>query len=360
MVERLPEAVRLTPADTQPFESLYVYLIPGGPTAGSLAQELARAWADLVATLGGQPMRSVNGGTFDADEPGRSDFGWEYQRARGGFRAGGGGYAMDLYLIHTGDRTEQVLAVAGEFLEGGLTTMNPLQNPRYERAVREMVYSLRFANLPQIDHALPGLRGGGIAGVWAGLSMSFGALKPHVAALFDDGTAFFGPNPPARGLSQVDPAVERPSYPRYWGRYDFQGGSGVLRMPYGTVTMRTDGATLVLTVNGTEHRFARSTSPPTSAFEGTWCLRGGQCLRLLAGGRFEDRGAVRAAEHAVYAVPESPTGGRGTFEVRDHTLVLRYEGGPEVRVAILTVPTADPANPREILLGFHLELLNRS
>jgi hypothetical protein len=265
---------------------------------------------------------------------------------------------MELYLMRAGDRTEQVLVLGTEFAHG-FSTMSPLQNPRYARAVRELVFTLRFANLPEPRVPRPGLGTEGVVGLWTGLAMSFGRIRPHVAVLFDDGTAYFGPNPPARGLLGIDPGVEAPAAPRSWGAWEMTGGSGRLRLPWGDVPVRTDGAALELTTSGTPHRYVRWTTPRTSALEGDWCLSGGECLRLSPGGRFEDGGAVRVLEHATYAVPESPAGGRGAFELRDHTLVLRYDGGPEIRVAALGVPAGDTGPPGELMLGFNLDVLAR-
>jgi len=136
------------------------------------------------------------------------------------------------------------------------------------------------------------------------------------------------------------------------------GGTGTLTMPYGPVPLRALGAALELTTNNTPHRFVRLEMPESERLDGNWCNADGACLRLTSAGTFQDGGAVRAAEHSVYPYPESPTGGEGSYELREHTLVLRYARGSELRMGF---PGAldKSSSPRELLLGFNGDLLTR-
>jgi hypothetical protein len=355
-VEQGSGSVSLTPTDTRGDEALRVILLPGRPSASSLGEEFERAWSDLLSSLGAQPMRSVNGGQFDLDEPGRSARGWEYLRGTGGMRIAGAQWTVDLHVIRPGDRAARVAVLAKDFRDNLLMT-NAMANPRYARAIRQLIFTLQFSNIAAVTLPPAGLRGSGIIGVWAGQAMSMGRLKPHFAIFFDNGTAFFGPNFPLRGLMDIDPSVEEHGARRYWGRYTVQGRTAVITMPYGTVPVRIIGSDLTLTTNNTDHRFGRLTMPDARQLEGTWCLAGGQCLRLASGGVFEDNGAARVLEHSNYVFPESPERGQGQYELRDFTLVLRYDGGPEVRIAILGL-AGTPAAP-QLLLSFNVDTLTR-
>ena len=240
-----------------------------------------------------------------------------------------------------------------------LTTTNAALNPRYSRAIQTLVFTMQFANLPPVSIAPATLRGGGIAGVWAGLAMSFGRIKTHVAIFFDDGTAYFGPAFPLRGLAGIDPSIEQPRARRYWGTWTFRDGSGVLTMPHGTIALRADGAALELTTNATAHRYIRMHLPDPDRLQGTWCVDDARCLRFGTGGRFEDNGAARALEHSTYPFPESPPQGAGRYEIREHTLILRYDGGPELRLAFPGVIDRTMATPSELILGHNLDVLRR-
>jgi hypothetical protein len=355
--EQSGDAAVLTPAEMRGDEVLRLLLLPGRPAAGDLRQEFARSWSEVASTMGAEPMRSVNGGPFDLDEPGRSARGWEYLHGSGGMRVpGGGAWSVELYVIKAGDRFERIVAAARDFRDNTLMT-SALAGARWRREIQGLVFTLGFTNLPAVDVAPAGVRGGGVTGVWAGMAMSFGTLKPHFAIFFDNGMAYFGPGFPARGLSGIDPSVEEHGARRYWGRYTTEAGTGTITMPYGTIPLRLAGPDLTLTTNNTDHRFGRLTMPDPGALVGTWCLDDGRCLRLAGDGRFEDGGAVRVLEHSTYPFPESPGSGRGRYEVRDYTLTLRYDQGPEVRLAFLGL-AGTPAAPL-MLVSFNVDVLTR-
>ena len=231
------------------------------------------------------------------------------------------------------------------------------QNPVHERAVRRLIFTLDFANQPSLAVGSPKITGA-TSGVWGGSSMSFGQYKATFAVLFDDGTAFFGPNFPIRGLEAIDPSLEQPASPRYWGTYTMTDERGEIRMPYGKIPMRRVGPALEVTPNGTPHKFARL-SMPASQLEGTWCLRDDKCLEFGPSGRFRDNGVVRIVEHATYDYPEAPEGGDGTYLIKDYSLILRYSTGQEYRVAFLGLVGGSSSSPGQMWLSFNLDALTK-
>jgi len=357
-VERTAGAVVLAPQDARAVEVLRVMLIAAPAPRGTPAQDFDRAWVEVANSLNAQLMRNVSGGPYDLEEPGRSARGWDYVRGSGGLRLADGSYELTLYVIRAGERALRVAVLARDFRENLLMT-SAARNPRYERAIRELIFNLRFDGQPAASTTPARVRGTGLVGVWAGMAMSFGALKTHFAILFDNGAAFFGPTFPIRGLADLDPAIEQPAARRYWGTWVAQAAGAVITMPYGTIPVRVAGAAIELTTTGTRHRFVRL-SMPTARLEGDWCLSDGKCLRLQPGGRFQDLGAVRVLEHALYAFPESPEQGAGQYELRDHTLVLRYDGGPEIRIAFPGLADDAAVTPRDLLVSFNLDVLRRT
>jgi hypothetical protein len=194
-----------------------------------------------------------------------------------------------------------------------------------------------------------------------GISMFGGRLEGGAAVFLGDGSAWFGSGFPTHGLDGVKPHVERHVDPRRWGTYRFQGGTGEIEMPYGSIPLRLEGNVLVVTTGRTPHRFVRVHTPAGGRLDGRYCLAdAAACLTLAPDGRFRDEGAVRILEHATYPYPASPAGGQGQYEIRDHTLVLRYDGGPEVRVAYPgTEAPGQSRDPPAISLGFNLDQLKR-
>jgi hypothetical protein len=320
---------------------------------------LETGWTEIRALLGAELLRSVNGGAFDQSEPRRSFNGWEFVLADGAMRLAGGQHQVELYLIRVGTRAERVAVVSRDFRESSGLMVSTSRALVWNRAVRGFLASLRFDGVTATPVEPAGLKPGPIVGVWKGIAMSFGSLKTHHAIFFDNGTAYFGPSFPTSGLAGIDAAAEQLAAARYWGRWTMSGGQGVLTMPYGTVPLRLDPSALVMTTNRTPHRFIRL-NPLPERLDGTWCLPGGACLTFTAAGTFVDRGAGRRLEHGTYPFPETPLSGEGNYRIVDHTLVLQYRGGPEVRLA--APGSIDPirGSPASLTLSFNEDVLQRS
>lgn len=342
-------------------ETLDVVILPG-KVATSLEQEFATTWREVVAMLNAESMRNVSGAAYELEAVGRSASGWEFLRGTGGARNAQRRFTVSLFLARVNERIERVAIIARE-IQVNLTTAHAAANPRFVGAIDEFLFGLRFADATTTAFPEARLTGGAITGVWHGLSMFGGRLATGAVVFFSDGSAWFGGNFPTYGLDGVKPHIASRADPRRWGQYQFENGAGTLTMPYGAIPLRLDGTALVLTTNRTPHRFIRSYLPATGRLDGRYCLTtGAGCLTLTADGQFRDEGAVRVVEHAVYPYPVSPERGQGTYQIRDYTLVLRYEGGPEVRVAFpgfLDGAVAQSPSPEEIVLSFNLDALRK-
>ena len=283
-VRRASGVIEMTPSDVKGMERLQLLLLPGRRSSAALAAEIDAGWAELRGLLGGEQLRTVNGVPFEVEQPVRWLSGREWQRATGGIRRADGPYSVELYVFRAGDRVERAAVVSRDFRDGGVmvTTRN---NAVYSRAIRELLFRMTFANDPGRELARPRLTPDGIVGVWAGLSMSTGEIQTNFAIFFDNGLAYFGPKFPVEGLLEIDPVVEQPAQQRSWGTYSLTGDAGSITMPYGSIPVRRTATGLELTTNRTVHRFIRL-AMPDGALDGTWCLSGGQCLRLTPAGRF--------------------------------------------------------------------------
>lgn len=357
-VRRVGGVVELAPTDTRPPEALQLLLLSGRVSSAPLEREVDASFGEVQSLLNAQPMLTVNRVPYDLEQPTRSLRGVEYVRGRGGMRRNDGVYSVDVYVFRVGQRVERAAVISRDFRDNTVMVTTS-SNAAYGRAIRELLFTMAFANQP--DRAVPpaGLRPGGIVGVWGGLSMSTGRITTSFAVFFDNGMAYFSPKFPVRGLLEIDPVVEQPADQRAWGAYTMTGDAGTLTMPYGVIPLRTLGAALELTTNRTAHRFVRL-AMPGGPLDGTWCMSGGQCLRLTAQGRFDDAGAVRALEHSTYAFPSNPAGGQGRYALREHTLVLTYDSGQEVRVGFVgLLPNERAPSPSELWLGFEADRLMR-
>jgi len=356
-VRRNTGKIHLSAAGVRDPERLEVLLL-SGLVAASLERAVEATWSELQSLLTAELMRTVSGKNYDLAEPGRSLTGIEYLKANGGMRIGGAEWDVTVYALRAGERVERVVVLARAFTEN-LTRVTTANNPRYAKDIRRLVFRMRFANQPEQLLTPAGLKPGGIVGVWAGLGMSFGTIKTDLAVFFDNGLAYFAPRLPLEGLDEIDPVVEQATHRRDWGTYTWNGSAGVLRMPYGEIPLRSTGASLELTTNRTPHRYLRLVMPASGHLDGTWCFGDGGCLRFTPNGRFEDLGAVRIAEHSVYAWPETPPRGQGRYTLRKHTLQLAYDGGPALRLAFPGLEDGSTSSPSLLRLGWNVDLLTR-
>lgn len=326
--------LEVAPRLFQEGESLAIVLLPG-KAGSSLEAEFAATWGEIGARLGGEPMRNVSGKNYDLEARRRGPGGLELLMGQGGFLVNNAPHSVRPYLFQQGERIRRLFVVSRDF-RAQLLKVSTMTNPRWEREIHRFVQGLEFPGAEAARRGQARAEGAGVTGVWAGMAMSIGKLKPHAAIFFSDGSAFLGTRFPARGLAEAEPWLEREMSPREWGTWRMEGAVGKIEMPYGTVPLRMEGETLVVTTSNTPHRYVRMRAPGREGAAGRWCLApGGPCLTLGADGRFLDEGAGRVVEHPTYPYPETPARGAGVYEMREHTLVLRYDGGPEVRTAVV-------------------------
>ncbi|MBI4165590.1 MAG: hypothetical protein HY508_07645 [Acidobacteria bacterium] len=342
-------------------ESLSLLILPGKVTS-DLEQEFQATWQEMCSFLNAQSMHTVNGTMYDLQGVERSWSGWEFLRGEGGAFNDQRRYTMSVFLVKVNGRIERVVILGREVMVNFITT-DASRNPRFTDTINEFLFSLRFANWQTPNFPEAKLTGGAITGVWSGISMFGGQLKTGTAAFFSDGSAWFGSGFPTYGFAGIKPHIDSGADPRRWGKYKFQGTSGVLTMPYGQIPLRLDADALVVTTNNTPHRFIRSYPHASPTLNGRYCFTNEPtCLTLSSNGQFRDEGAVRVLEHPVYPYPLSPESGQGTYEVHDHSLILRYAGGPEVRVALpgyFDRAKAQDPDPPEIVLSFNSDMLKK-
>lgn len=359
-VQRTRDAVILSPPNGRGSEWMRILVLRPKAASGGLAAESGASWREVQSLVGAQPMRSVNGKEFDVEGPLRSVRGWDFVSIEGGMRRPEGQHSAQLVAIDMGGRIARVAAFSRDFrdLANGGVMLTSLRNPAWNRAFRDLVATVKVDGTNEQTLPPARLTEQGIVGVWGGIAMSFGQLKTHHAIFFDNGTAFFGPRFPTQGLAEINPAASQLEYPRYWGRWSMSGGRGTLNMPYGVVPLRMDANSVVLRTNNTDHRFIRLYALP-ERMEGTFCLSTGPCLGFTAAGRFRDGGAVRALEHSVYSYAESPAGGEGRYRIAGFTIVLQYDDGTEIRLAIPGTQTPITSTPSTLTLGFNEDVLTR-
>jgi hypothetical protein len=231
-----------------------------------------------------------------------------------------------------------------------------------------LLVALVLAGWLSIARADPSFRGTGVVGVWIGTVAAPPAkgakrdtVKPQVAwrVVFDDGRIFRGL--PTAGLADLD--IARHAAAAHKG--SFVGGTwGLWKADDKAVVATYPGASERLVVEGDKLMidnapFARAAevndlaldgaysyqNPNDASFENEGCK---PMIVFAADGAFVDRGGF-VADCASPAAVADDAPGRGSYEVRDFSLVLRYGDGRVVRRSLTGVVRGDPARDASAL-----------
>ena len=352
--------VLLQPTDLPPGGHLDVTVMQALEWSGTLDDALKRSWDDAAAQLGLGKTMTVDGTPYMKRQSGTSFQGWEYVRGDGALRSANGDYYAHLFLVRVHGRVERLLVASKEKSYRGESSS--YMDPRYYDGIQRFLFSVQFDDWKDPVVAPATLRGDGIVGVWAGLSMTGGTLGGAYAIFFANGQAYFASKFPIHGLDGLDTWVDREMRPRYWGTWSFQDGKGLMKLIYQEVPLREAADVLVLTTLKTDHKYVKVEPPDGARFDGTWAFEGESgkpkaAISFTPGGGFKDYGAVNVLNHG-YPLTEAP--GEGTYEVRGYTLVLHFRDGREYRIAFpgLGYEKGD-LRPQRLILSFNEDALIR-
>ena len=325
------------------------FLIPR-PATGTLAEALDVAWDDLCKQMNATRTQTVNNTAYTANEVRKSFKGWEYIRATGIItaKADQTDYELDLFVIKVNDRFERVTVIS-KVRNHNLSRISLYRSDIHRQAILECVFGMKFDDWKDAATVQPTLKGGGIVGVWQGVSLMGGSLKGTYAIFFSNGQVFFASRFMMRGCDGQSTFIDAEEVPRYWGTYTFENGEGFLKMIYGQIPCKLKGNDLILTTNKTDHTFIRLPDVDGATFNGTYVLPEWKgkipAITFTADGHFQDDGAMEVLDYGfdnTFSITQTP--GIGTYSVRDHTITFRYSDG---RVFLLAYSGIDydKANP---------------
>lgn len=218
--------------------------------------------------------------------------------------------------------------------------------PQYSTAINEFLFHLQFTDGPQllIEQARS-VEGGGIKGVWQGISMQASAssglrYNVYTPVFLSNGQAYFGPKFPSGGLDGLDTRIPAEINRRDWGLYNFSNGTGILKMPYADIPLRMEGRTLIITANQTVHKFYQLPPVDGAKFNGTYVMSEAfgkiPAITFTAAGGFNDNGAIRVLCHEYNdCINPGLAPGSGTYEVKDYSVIFHYTDGRIIKIAFL-------------------------
>jgi hypothetical protein len=136
-------------------------------------------------------------------------------------------------------------------------------------------------------------------------------------------------------------------------------------MPYGDIPLRMEGNRLIITPNRTDHAFGKLNVVDGATFNGTYVLSAlnGRIpsITFSSDGRFTDDGAIKVLYHEyVDCLNPAGSGGSGTYEVRDYSVLFRYSDGRQIQLAFLGAEySRSNPSPATLLMSFNEDKLTR-
>ncbi len=358
-IKKYSNAEVLTPADLPKNEFLEIRILPSLNFSGSLEQALQKSYDEAVVMLSASKMHDVNGGDYNMDAAKKSFKGWEYIRGRGGVRAGSGDYppeyGLELFVVKINNRFERV-AIVKSRNNCNLSTYYPDDRINYRKEIERFLFAMQFPDWKETI-VKPGVaKGDGITGVWEGITLSVGMVKPGAilgaelkgtyAIFFSNGQAYFGTKFPIEGLDGLDTWIAAETNRRNWGTYMFSNEIGNLKMPYGDIPLRMEKDKLIVTKTNTDHGFIKVPFVDGVKFSGTYVFSSKNIIGEETGktpkinfttdGKFTDNGALSVLYHEyIGCLDPTRDPGSGTYEVRHHSVVFNYSDGRKVKIAFV-------------------------
>jgi hypothetical protein len=345
------DGIVFKPLDLPADEHLAMQVMQPLNASGSLEQALQQSFDEAAVMYNGTKMNYIGEGNYKKEQAKQSFQGWEYIRCNGGVRIGGGDYppefGLDLFVIKINNRFERIAVLKSRKINRSCSMSSFYADDRqqYKTAIDNFLFSLKFTDGTQPLLAPGTTDGGGVIGLWQGISMQTSATSGIRYNVFSpiflsNGQAYFGSKFPIEGLYELDTRIPPEINRRDWGTYTFSNGRGVLKMPYANIPLRMEGNTLIITANQTDHRFYNLPSVDGARFNGTYVMSEAfgkiPAISFTSDGRFTDNGAIRVLYHDYNdCINPALNPGAGTYEVKDYTITFNYTDGRKIKIAFL-------------------------
>ncbi len=350
--QQFQDGVVFKPLDLPADEHLAIQIMQPLNFSGSLEQALQQSFDEAAAMYNGTKMNYLGEGNYKKEQAKTSFQGWDYIRCNGGVRIGSGDYppefGLDLFVIKINNRFERVAVLKSRKINRSCSMSSYYADDRtlYSNAINEFLFHLQFTDGPTaLISPSKSVEGGGIKGVWQGISMQTSAssgirYNVYTPIFLSNGQAYFGAKFPSGGLNGLDTRIPAELYRRDWGTYTFSNGTGTLHMPYGNIPLRMEGQSLIITANQTDHKFYSLPSVDDARFNGTYIMSKAYgkipSITFTSDGQFSDNGAIRVLYHEYNdCINPGITPGTGTYEVKDYTIIFNYTDGRKTKIAFL-------------------------
>ncbi|MEO7049083.1 MAG: hypothetical protein ABI091_27510, partial [Ferruginibacter sp.] len=329
-------------------EHLAIQIMQSFTSVGSLEQALEKSFEEATIMYNGTSMYG-SGGKFSKNAVQKSYNGWEYIRGKGGIKVNDGTqfgteYGLEIFVIKVNNRFERVAIFESR------PSCKPLNSRyytsdriSYRNAIEDLLFSIRFTDFNSSTLSAGSINGGGLLGIWQGTMQSTGAatgikLEVFSPIFFNNGQVYFGNKFPLQGLDAVNSRTLAELNQRDWATYTFSNGRGVLKMPYGEISFRTEGTKLIVTKNQRDWPFYKLESVDGARFSGTYVMSQSYgkipSINFTADGKFTDNGAIKILCHDyIDCVNPATAPGSGSYEVKNYSIHFNYSDGRQIKIA---------------------------
>jgi hypothetical protein len=369
-------AVVFTPMDLPAGEHLEIRILPPLNVAAGMDDGFKQSYEETCVLLNATKMYMAGSGNYSKKQSGRSFKGWDYILGSGAIQVDNGKpnkdeYGLDLFVIKINDRFERV-AIVKSRNNCGMSRYYPSDRLKYADDIEQFLFSLQFSDWTEPLLKKGTLNGGGIVGLWLGISYDPTTLllkSFHQDAFYpvflSNGMAYFGPKLPVEGFYSSNAWIAAERQARYWGTYSFSNGKGVLKMPYAELPLRMENDRLIIRNVNEDYAFSRLNPVDGATFNGTYALSevNGKIpsISFSSDGQFTDNGALRVLYHEYTdCINEAQISGSGTYEVKDYTVIFNYSDLRKIRIAFIGVDyDKNNPGPATLRLSFNGDLLKK-
>ncbi len=374
-----PTFVAMTAPDLSSGEALSLILLAPNPDAG-FEQAAETTISEMAAGLGGQPSHEISGtGSFYVKESEGSYLkGWQYSKGHAIIISKNGKDALGLdqlvtwymcvFLAKINSRIERAVFISKDVRRNFLNCRTYLK-PEYDPIIKNFFFDLEFDDWKNKDVRPGKITHSGVSGVWQGLAyfegsegqtFSGGSEKTTYLAFFDNGQVYYNKQLPKNGFLHINSFNEAANFPRWWGTYTYQSGSGVIKLSYETIPFTFKDGKIYLDIYKTKIPYEPSPVHDGLRLNGTWCeqsVSNGKraCISFTGDGQFTDNGITLRIEHPIdNCFQAAPQSGQGTYEIKDNSVLFHYNNGFVHQAAFsgLNMQTGNQS-PGEIHLGFN-------
>jgi hypothetical protein len=347
------------------------------PATATLEREFAREWQDVAL---GAPSQDI-----PAAQRGATASGIAYVMGEDEITKGDQTYRARLYALQSGNSVFSLLVnvsnaqaqaacqPALEQLLGSMALPGAKAAPAAATAAKSATPVAASAGTFKTSD-VP--RGKGIAGLWMGVEMPMGAARAsgmriytRYISFYEDGVYDEGQGLPKAGYAGFSRELARSDtlHGDYWGTWSLSGAQGeahrrVVTKPIAFKLIRADE----IEFGGTH--FYRVASVDGLRLDGSWTTSSDPkdpalrepgthpVISFQPDGRFRDDGIWAQLGDNPDERGRAP--GSGSYEIRDYTVLLRYDGG-NTATASLTMFIKGKAQPSPDSLYLHHYQLNR-